>query len=70
MVRCLLQVNIQSYNFKELLTILIFRNFDIDATDETGKTKASSSSLTILTKEDMIVPIRLVNPFMKYHHYY
>jgi hypothetical protein len=44
-------------NFKKSLTIII-RNFDIDATDETGKTKSSSSSLTILTNEDMIIPIR------------
>ena len=50
-------------NFKKSLTIII-RNFDIDATDETGKTKSSSSSLTILTNEDMIIPIRLLYPFI------
>ena len=44
-------------NYYHLTTII--RNFNIDATEETGKTKSSSSSLTILGKEDMIIPVRL-----------
>ena len=44
-------------SYQYLITII--RNFNVDATDETGKTKSSSLSLSVLKKEDMLIPIRL-----------